>query len=271
MRLLIQLANGELEPPFGETAYKETIDVGGVKVKLRMPVMDSRGSYDILLGRDWLHMVSTIGNYRTNQYVISKDGKEVTLAGCEYTTVEVELPEDSDDSDQRSSLSSSSSKDDSDDSDVIIAPTFRAQCVKLENFNVCPVQAIVPKYWTTVVDELETRTINEFKQNGTGEPGSAQTKCRELVLARPMGLSARDIHIEPDEHVRTFRLEISQLTKIDINPQLSPEQKFTIHDLLWEHRDQFATTLEDLGTTHVIEHEIKLKEGAQPFYCPGIK
>ena len=49
-KLIIQLANGDYEKPIGETAEKELINIGGVEVGLRMPVMDSKNSYDILLG-----------------------------------------------------------------------------------------------------------------------------------------------------------------------------------------------------------------------------
>ena len=65
-KLVIQLANGDLETPVGETVEKEPINIGGVEVRLHMPVIDVKGSYDILLGRDWLHAVSAIGNYRKN-------------------------------------------------------------------------------------------------------------------------------------------------------------------------------------------------------------
>ena len=63
-----------------------------------MLVVDVKSSYDILLGRDWLHAVSAVGNYRRNSYIISKDGNEITLAGRTYDANEVELPEDSQDS-----------------------------------------------------------------------------------------------------------------------------------------------------------------------------
>src|SRR5436305_8411893 len=56
-----------------------------------MPVMDSKGSYDILLGRDWLHAVNAVGDYEKNQYTITNKGKQAILAGKVYTTREVEL------------------------------------------------------------------------------------------------------------------------------------------------------------------------------------
>src|SRR5438874_2072906 len=69
-KLVIQLADGSLMTPLGETAHRETIDVGGIKVKLRIPIVDAKGTYDLLLGRDWLKAVQAVGNYRHNTYTI---------------------------------------------------------------------------------------------------------------------------------------------------------------------------------------------------------
>src|SRR4051812_10825440 len=68
-----------------------------------------------------------------------------------------------------------------------------------------------------------------------------------------------------------LNLRIDQLDEIDINPDLTSEQKEKVNTLLWEYQDCFANSLEELGFTHVVEHEINLKPGTKPFYCPGIK
>ena len=233
-KLVIQLANGEFEPPIGETAFKETIDIGGVEVRLRMPVMDSKGSYDILLGRDWLHAVSAVGNYRMNQYVISKDGKEVTLAGRRYTTAEVELPDGSEESDKREESSSSSEEEES--PEVVIASTYRAQCFRLEGFDAHPTR----------------KTLVE----GAPHLSNVEEKC-----------SIPEISTEGS----ALSLRVDQLEEIDINPDLTNEQRVKVNDLLWEYRDCFANSLEELGSTHMVEHEINLKPDARPYYCPRTK
>src|SRR3954469_4554530 len=110
-QLTFHLANGEVEKPVGETLERQTIDVQGVKVKLRMPVVDSKDSYDVLLGRDWLHAVDAVARYSKNYYKISKDGKEAKLQGRIYTQKEVELATSSSESED------SSEDDESEDSE----------------------------------------------------------------------------------------------------------------------------------------------------------
>jgi len=104
-QLTFHLANGEIEKPVGETLERQTINVQGVKVKLRMPVVDSRDSYDVLLGRDWLHAVNAVAKYSKNLYKISKDGVEAKLQGHIYTQKEVELTTSSSESGESSSES----------------------------------------------------------------------------------------------------------------------------------------------------------------------
>jgi hypothetical protein len=84
-KLTFQLANGEIGSPIGETKSRQVIDVEGVKVKLRMPVVESNDTYDVLLGRDWFHAVNAVAHYSQNRYKISCKGKEALLQGRLYT------------------------------------------------------------------------------------------------------------------------------------------------------------------------------------------
>ena len=83
--LSFHLANGEVAKPVGETIDRQTISIQGVEVSLKMPVVDSKDSYDILLGCDWLHAVNAVAHYAKNQYKISRDGKTAKLQGHIYT------------------------------------------------------------------------------------------------------------------------------------------------------------------------------------------
>lgn len=115
--LTFHLANGELAKPIGETKQRQTITVEGIQVSLKMPVVDSRDSYDILLGRDWLHAVNAVARYAKNQYKISKDGKQAKLQGRIYTQHEVELGSSSSDSSDTEDDSETDSDSDSDSDD----------------------------------------------------------------------------------------------------------------------------------------------------------
>src|SRR3954469_4192835 len=64
---------------------------------------------------------------------------------------------------------------------------------------------------------------------------------------------------------------MEQLKEADINPELDAEQRRRVEDLLWEFRDSFANNLAEMGHSNVVEHEINLKPGVKPFYCPGTR
>src|SRR3954463_8099348 len=107
-----------------------------------MPVVDSRDSYDILLGRDWLHAVNAVAKYSKNMYKISKDGVSAKLQGCIYTQKEVELATSSSESGEPSSdeesdaeVATDSTESSKEDTEV---QAFRAMCLKLEEFDAKP-------------------------------------------------------------------------------------------------------------------------------------
>ena len=52
----IKLANGQIEVPIGELIEPQRIEIAGISTTLNMPVVQSRGVYDLLLGRNWLRV-----------------------------------------------------------------------------------------------------------------------------------------------------------------------------------------------------------------------
>ena len=51
-RIRIELANGQIEIPGGELIEPQKIDIVGIVTTLNLPVVQSRGAYDVLLGKN---------------------------------------------------------------------------------------------------------------------------------------------------------------------------------------------------------------------------
>ena len=92
----IELANGQIEIPVGELCEPQRIEIAGISTTLDLPVVQSHGVYDLLLGRNWLRVLKGSGDYgaRTT-YCISGNGRTVVLRntwdGC--TPVQIENDE----------------------------------------------------------------------------------------------------------------------------------------------------------------------------------
>ncbi len=364
-QLTFHLANGEIEKPVGETLERQTINVQGVKVKLRMPVVDSRDSYDVLLGRDWLHAVNAVAKYSKNLYKISKDGVEAKLQGHIYTQKEVELTTSSSESGESSSESEDDesegeeeTEDEEEAKDLSEETTelqaFMAMCVHSEEFDAKPTHrtlkvvcqettAQVPKRASEgaagydlfasenkVVKAGEQSLVNTGIQIDIPEGHYGQIKPRSgLALRRRITVGAgvidRDyrgtigvlvvnqskerftikigdriaqlvlvkISTPEIEEVKTLEatergeggfgstgeseliparmLREEQFEELHINPDLTPEDRKAGEELLWEFRDLFVTEVDEMGCTDLAEHEINLKPGARPYYCPGTR
>ena len=50
----IELANGQIEIPVGELIKLQKIDIARIVTTLNLPLVQSRGAYDLLLGKNWL-------------------------------------------------------------------------------------------------------------------------------------------------------------------------------------------------------------------------
>ena len=89
----IELANGQIEIPVGELLEPQRIEIAGISTTLDLPVVRSRGVYDLLLGRNWLQVLGGSGDYgaRTT-YRISGNRRTIVLRntrdGC--TPVQIE-------------------------------------------------------------------------------------------------------------------------------------------------------------------------------------
>jgi hypothetical protein len=220
-RYVIQLADGTVTKPAGETRRREQVNVQGVKVDLRMPIVDSKGTYDILLGRDWLHAVQAIGDYANNTYTISKDGKEVLLTGKVTSPSSSALPRSTDNK-------SESDDGDGDDSDSdkdqeISASSFFAHIHRLEDFD---------------------------------------------ITATASGMGSLDRSEIPQQNHVLSALEALPHCEFDINPNLTVPQRAIVEKILYEFRDRFASSFDELEQTNVVQHEINLKTDSRPYYCP---
>src|SRR4051812_5533813 len=146
MSVVLQLTNGAHSKPIGQTAEKEIVNIQGVKVALRMPIVDSQNSYDILLGRDWLFQVKAVGDYDKNTYTIQANGKTAKLQGQQYTKAEVVLSDSSNEEDSSSSEdedeSSSSEEDDSSDDEEEDGEekvsAYYVKCLQMDHLSVRP-------------------------------------------------------------------------------------------------------------------------------------
>ena len=91
----IELANGQIETPVGELIEPQIIEIAGISTTLNMLVVQSRGVYDLLLGRNWLRVLRGSGDYRARTtYHISGDRRSVvfrnTRDGCIPTRIEID-------------------------------------------------------------------------------------------------------------------------------------------------------------------------------------
>jgi deoxyuridine 5'-triphosphate nucleotidohydrolase len=148
-------------------ARKEDVEIKGLKVALRMPIVDSKNSYDILLGRDWLHLTKAIGDYEENSYVITVDGKKEKLQGQQYTKAEVTLSSSDSEEESEEDSEEESEEDDGDDDDgsdeedireegggrkenkAKVLSIYRAECLDIHP------QLLTPKPLKVKVDNLD--------------------------------------------------------------------------------------------------------------------
>jgi len=91
----IELANGQIEIPVGELLEPQKIEIAGISATLDLPVVRSRGVYDLLLGRNWLRVLGGSGDYgaRTT-YRISGNGRTVVLRNTRDGCIPVQIETD---------------------------------------------------------------------------------------------------------------------------------------------------------------------------------
>ena len=73
------------------------------------------------------------------------------------------------------------------------------------------------------------------------------------------------------ELVDAKELRADQMATLNINPELTNEEREAGENLLWEFRDLFIESVEEMEVMHLAEHEINLKPGAMPYYCPEMR
>ena len=89
----IELANGQIEILVGELCEPQRIEIAGISTTLDLPIVQSRGVYDLLLGRNWLRILKGSGDYGARStYLISGNGRTVVLwntrDGCILVQIE---------------------------------------------------------------------------------------------------------------------------------------------------------------------------------------
>ena len=91
----IELANGQIEIPVGELCEPQRIEIAEISTTLDLPVVQSRGVYDLLLGRNWLRVLKGSGDYgaRTT-YRISGNGRTVVLRNTRDGCIPVQIETD---------------------------------------------------------------------------------------------------------------------------------------------------------------------------------
>ena len=107
-------------------------------------------------------------------------------------------------------------------------------------------QMVLIKVATPEVIEMEALTGTLRGERGFGSTGES-----ELVDAK--------------------ELRAEQMATLNINPELSNEEREAGENLLWEFRDLFIENVGEMGVTPLAEHEINLKPGVTPYYCPGMR
>ena len=92
----IRLANGAVEKPVGMTD-EISVDIAGVVVKLKFPVINARGIYSLLLGSNWLQRVHATADYVRKEYRIESARRRIFLKnspqGCMIVRTEWKQPE----------------------------------------------------------------------------------------------------------------------------------------------------------------------------------
>ena len=74
----ISVANGAKIKPMGR--WFGTIKVGGIGAPSWFEVFDSRGAFDIILGKPWLHRVKAIHDYDKDQITITQNGNTEVIS-----------------------------------------------------------------------------------------------------------------------------------------------------------------------------------------------
>jgi hypothetical protein len=115
---------------------------------------------------------------------------------------------------------------------------------------------------------LEEGTLKNVKQEEFVEGSYAPTNKSMKPRNAP---EIDDVIMSRGGMASAGLLEADQLETLNINPLITSNEKEAGISLLWEFRELFATKLEEMGNTHLAEHEIRLKPGARPYYSPGTR
>ena len=250
----IELANGQIETPVGELLEPQNIEIAGISTTLDLPVVRSRGVYDLLLGRNWLRALEGSGEYgaRTT-YRISGNGKTVVLRNTRDGCIPVQI-----ETDEEWATTSSGSTHTSD-----YTWTEKTDDHSSEEDSVSSEGSAYSAKYTEDDEESRTgpmlhRNIPAFhalrssdSDEEIDDKGSQQKGTKKLV--------------------RAHLLNEATLEELNFGVELTKDQLSRVKQMLMSHSQCFALSLNDVGRTTIIEHHIRLKPGARPVYRPGFK
>ena len=266
----IELANGQIEIPVGELVESKRIKIAGISATLDLPVVRSRGVYDLLLGRNWLRVLGGSGVYgaRTT-YRISGNGRIIALRntrdGCIPVQIEAgevaleaeqggsELPRDgnraitSRGSTHTSDYTWTEEPDDRSSGEDSISSGGSAYSAKYTEGS--EVSGTGPMLRGSIL-VLRALGLSDSDDEDASE-GNRQKKTRKLVKA----------HL----------LNEATLEELEFGAELTKDQLLRVKQMLMSHSRCFAQTLSDVGRTDIIEHHIRLKPDARPVCRPGFK
>ena len=269
-RIRIELANGQIEIPVGELLELQKIEIAGISATLDLPVVRSRGVYDLLLGRNWLRVLGGSGDYgaRTT-YRISGNGRTVVLRntrdGCIPVQIETnevaleaeqgesELPRDenwattSSGSTHTSDYTWTEGADDRSSGEDSVSSGGSAYSAKyIEEGEVSRTGPMLHGNIPT----LHALGSSDSDDEAAGK-GNQRKETRKLVKA----------HL----------LNEATLEELEFGAELTKDQLLRVKQMLMSHSRCFAQTLSDMGRTDIIEHHIRLKPNPRLVYRPGFK
>lgn len=105
-----------------------------------------------------------------------------------------------------------------------------------------------------------------YSEVAKGDLEASRDRVQEFLRGRPNERERGEGTLERIHLIGEFDLE-----GMDIDPALTDCEKAQVKEVLWEHREVFATSLSDLAQTDLVTHRINLKPGARPHYNPGFK
>ena len=265
-----ELANGQIEIPVGELLEPKRIKIAGISATLDLPIVQSRGVYDLLLGRNWLRVLGGSGDYgaRTT-YRISGNGRIVVLWNTRDGCIPVQIETDE---------------------VALEAEQGESELPRDENWATTSGGSTHTNDYTWTEEPDDRSSGEDFISSGGRAYSAKYTEGSEVYGTGPMlresipALHALGTWDSDDEDasegnrqkktrklVKAHLLNEATLEELEFGAELTKDQLLRVKQMLMSHSRCFAQTLSDVGRTDIIEHHIRLKPDARPVYRPEFK